>query len=362
MISVAKRDSMYGWADLRNWFSNLKAPVILGLFVICSGCGESVRTSPVLHGPTMGTTYTIKLSGLPSGLVLTQVRAEVEAQLEQINDWMSTYRVDSEISRFNRAQKGEWIDVSEPTTQVVKMALALHRLTEGAFDPTVTPWVELWNFGPDPRRRRTPTQAEIDAAGQWVGAEQIAVRADPPALRKRAVGLKLDLSGIAKGFAVDCLAEILDRHGVKGYMIEIGGEIRTRGLNAKQRPWSIGIEAPQDDHRMIALVLRLRDSCLATSGDYRNFFVEDGKRYSHLIDPRTGRPVEHQLASVTVLDRSCARADALATAMMIMGADLASEFAESQNLAAMFLVRTDDGFVQRMTSRFEKETETKVDR
>lgn len=359
MISVVKRDSTVAQVDFKNGVSNLKAPVIFWLLLFCSGCSDSLRPSPVLHGPTMGTTYTIKLSEIPSGLVLDQLRAEVESQLEQINDWMSTYRADSEISRFNRAPENQWVDVSEPTAQVVQMALTLHGLTKGAFDPTVSPWVDLWNFGPDPRERRTPTQAEIDAAGQWVGADQIAVRPDPPALRKLTMGLKIDLSGIAKGFAVDCLAEILDQHGVTGYMIEIGGEARTRGLNGKQRPWSIGIEAPQDDQRVIALVLSLQNNCLATSGDYRNFFVEDGKRYSHLIDPRTGRPIEHQLASVTVLENSCARADALATAMMIMGADMAIEFAESQNLAAVFLERTDNGFVQRTTSRFNQEVETK---
>ena len=314
-----------------------------------------------MTGATMGTTYHIKLSALPAGAELTQLQQGVDALLEEVNQQMSTYRPDSEVSRFNRAPADEWFDVSPATAEVVTEALEVSRETDGALDITVEPLVELWNFGPagvsdapGETEFHVPDQETINSALERVGWQKLSVQLDPPALRKSVEGLEIDLSSVAKGYGVDRVAEFLEDHGVSDYMVEIGGEVRAAGQRPDGRPWRIGIERPETDRRQAQWVVPLANAGLATSGDYRNYFVYDGHHYSHILNPSTGRPVGHSAASVSVLSDSCMQADAWATAMLVLGPERGYDSAEKYGLAVLFISRTDDGFDTRASSDWQE--------
>ncbi len=302
-----------------------------------------------LGGSTMGTRYTVKTGALPASLERKTLHAELEEILARINVRMSTYDPDSELSRFNAAPTTEWVPMSAETVRVVEEALDVSRMTGGAFDVTVGPLVDLWGFGPAPRAEEPPSEGEIAAARERVGFERLHARASEPALRKDHPQLRVDLSAIAKGYAVDQLAEHLESRGVSDYMVEIGGEVRAQGSHPRGRSWRIGIERPVSHERSLQRVLEIRNRGLATSGDYRNFIERDGKRLSHTIDPRTGRPVSHELASATVMARSSMRADALATGLVVLGPEAARNLAERERIAALLIIRSGDGFREEST-------------
>jgi len=324
--------------------------------LFATGCGITKGpTAPVeISGSTMGTRYNIKLAGLPEEISAEKLKSRIDAELEKINDQMSTYRPASEISRFNRYDGKEWVPVSPETARVVTVAQRISDETQGAFDITVGPLVNLWSFGAEPIDQAVPGNEQIKEVREKVGRYTVDVRDDPPALRKDRSDVEIDLSAIAKGFAVDHIAELLDNLGVAGYLVEIGGEIRTRGTKTDGNAWVVGIEAPKEFTRGIQEVIALGDRALATSGDYRNFFEQDGKRYSHTIDPATGRPVEHNLASVSVVTEDCMHADAWATALMVLGPEIGFHFATERNLAVLFFVRGEEGFIRRPTPAFEQ--------
>ena len=265
---------------------------------------------------------------------------------------MSTYREDSELSRFNASRSTDWFAVSDETAIVVELALEWGRRSSGAFDVTVGPLVDLWSFGPSPRAPLVPSAEDLAAARARVSLASLSVRREPPALRKELPDLSVDLSAIAKGYAVDAIAEYLSGEGVPQYLVEIGGEIRTRGARPGGGSWSVAIEKPQEETRAPWRILALGDRAIATSGDYRNYFEQDGRRYSHTIDPRTGEPVNHELAAVSVIRERCAEADALATALMVLGPDEGFAWAIDEDIAASFLVRRDAGFEVLETPRF----------
>ena len=322
-------------------------------------------------GPTMGTRYSVKLIA-PAEIGISQddLAMEVDRLLREVNDQMSTYLADSEISRFNRAAAGEWFAVSPATAQVVAEALEIGRKSHGAYDITVGPLVRLWQFGAPaggkqddsdlPTPKMIPPEPEtIQAVLEDIGQKHLQVRTDPPALRKEVAGLEIDLSSIAKGYAVDRVAELFEGHGAVDYMVEIGGEVRVGGIRPDGKSWQIGIERPTADRREVERIVPLRNQAMATSGDYRNFFEYEGRRYSHLIDPRTGRPVEHNLGSVTVLADRCAEADALATTLLVLGPKEGLTWATEHDVAALLITRRTgaDGsveLVEQPTPRYEK--------
>lgn len=276
------------------------------------------------------------------------VEAAVVHELQQVDAQLSTWRPDSEVARFNASAAGEWFPVSAPVAAVAVEALALSRRSGSAFDLTVAPLVQLWGFGPQaPVGESVPGAEAIAAAMQRVGWQQLEARLDPPALRKRVDGLSLDFSAIGKGHGVDRVAVRLDGLGCHSYLVDIGGEVRTRGRNSTGRPWRIGVEQP--DGSLPQWVLRLSGQSAATSGDYRNFRLLDGRRLSHTIDPRVGAPVSHALASVTVVAASAAEADGLATAIQVLGPVGGWHFARREGLAALLLVRSESGFERRYT-------------
>jgi FAD:protein FMN transferase len=325
---------------------------------LLAGCAESARsrTAPpvVLAGPTMGTQYQIRLGEMPTALSREDLQAEIDRRLELVNDQMSTYRPDSELSRFNSHQGTDWFDVSPATARVVARALEISRLSDGAFDATVGPLINLWSFGHQTPAYEVPSDDALAEAQARIGYERIEARDDPPALRKSRGDVDVNLSGIAKGYGVDVIAEYLDEQGISSYMVEIGGEIRTRGVKADGSPWKIGIETPTADRRDLYKALPLGDRALATSGDYRNFFEQDGRCYSHTIDPRTGRPVDHTLASVSVIAENCMDADALATALMVLGPDAGYNWAVEHDFAVLMIARDGKGFVEKTTPKFDE--------
>ncbi|MFQ5658289.1 MAG: FAD:protein FMN transferase [Candidatus Methylomirabilales bacterium] len=316
-----------------------------------SSCIQKARNGTLVTftGPTMGTEYTVKISNLPTGVGREGLQADIERILKRVNDRMSTYLKSSELSRFNRQRTTDWVAVSAETVLVIDEALRVSRLTDGAFDITVGPVVNLWGFGPAPREEAIPSDDAIQKALQRVGYAHIDTRKSPPAIKKHRADVEIDLSAIAKGYAVDQVAEHLGSVGISNYLVEIGGEIRGKGQKTQATPWKVGIEKPMPNGRAVQRVASLEDQAMATSGDYRNFFERNGERFSHTINPRTGRPITHTLASVTVIDPSSMHADAMATALMVLGPEAGYEVAERENLAALFIIRDSDGFREKST-------------
>ncbi len=309
----------------------------------------------------MGTTFTVKIVALPPDVDASRLQREIVQTLRDVDARMSTYRRDSEVSRLNRFQRDDWFPVSRETALVIDEAVRIAQLTGGAFDVTAGPLVDLWSFGPgggdhesQAEHRNVPAAEAVNLALGRVGCNNLEVRLSPPAVRKQRADLHLDLSAIAKGFAVDRVAEHLQSCGVTRYMVEVGGELTVKGRNTDGGPWQIAVETPADFSRTVQRVIPLEDAAMATSGDYRNYFEKDGIRYSHIIDPRSGRPVSHRLASATVVDASCMRADALATALMVLGPDEGREFASREGFSVLLLIRSDTGFVEEATAAFEK--------
>ncbi|MEZ8101575.1 FAD:protein FMN transferase [Vibrio bivalvicida] len=315
--------------------------VAFASLLVLAGC-EKPAEQVHLSGPTMGTTYNIKYisaEGLPSPELLQQ---EVDRLLEEVNDQMSTYRKDSELSRFNQLQSSESFAVSPQTVTVVKEAIRLNGLTHGALDVTVGPLVNLWGFGPEARPEVVPTDEELAARKAMTGIEHLSVEGNT--LKKDIPNLYVDLSTIAKGWGVDVVADYIQSQGVENFMVEVGGEMRLKGLNREGVKWRIAIEKPSTDERAIQEIIEPGDMAVATSGDYRIYFERDGVRYSHIINSQTGKPIRHKVVSVTVLDKSSMTADGLATGLMVLGEELGMQVANDNNIPAFMIVKTQDGF------------------
>ncbi|NIR29770.1 MAG: FAD:protein FMN transferase [Gammaproteobacteria bacterium] len=300
----------------------------------------------------MGTGYSVKIAG--AARRTEGLGREIEALLDRIDGRMSTYDERSELSAFNHSASTDWIRISAETRTVIDEALRISELTDGAFDMTVGPVVNLWGFGPDGRPRTVPSRTLIAAALERVDYRQVRTRASPPAVRKERPGVYIDLSGIAKGYAVDEIARHLERSGITDYLVDVGGELRARGRNAQGLRWRVAVETPDPDERSVYRILALDGTGVATSGDYRNYFERQGRRYSHTIDPRTGAPIEHALASVTVVHASAMRADGMATALMVLGPEAGYRLAEREKLAALFIVREKGAFVEKHTRELER--------
>jgi thiamine biosynthesis lipoprotein len=262
---------------------------------------------------------------------LTAVKTEVYRSLQRVNELMSTYIPDSDISKFNSANSTDWQSVASETLDVVEKAIEISKLTDGAFDPTVGPAVNAWNFGPGKKPDPTvPDEATLANLKDSIGYQKIELRSNPPAIRKLNSKVKLDLSAIAKGYAVDRVGSSLKALGFNNFMVEVGGEVVTSGERSSGGPWNVAIEKPvSKDGRPkpgdMTGVLQLSGKAVATSGDYKNFVDIDGERYSHTIDPKTCRPVEHNVTLTSVVADDCMTADALATAVMVMGVEKGSE-------------------------------------
>ena len=322
--------------------------VFFSVFLLL-GCNNNNTTTEVIRfqGKTMGTRYhvTIVVSKDQTLPPKNKIKKQIDNLLATLNQQMSTYQKNSEISQFNRYQKMDWFPVSNDLAFVVNAAQQVSKATQGAFDITVAPLVERWGFGAK-EQFEIPNQAEIKALLKNTGYLMLDVRQHPSALKKTNTNIQIDLSAIAKGFAVDKLVQALEKIGVSNLLVEIGGEIRNKGLNQNGKPWRIGIEQPgitTTDKNNDPVSLLSTNVAIATSGNYRNYFIKKGMRYSHTINPVTGRPVTHRLASVTVLHNSTMLADAYATALMVMGLKKGKDFARKQQLRVNLIVEKEQG-------------------
>jgi thiamine biosynthesis lipoprotein len=303
-----------------------------------------------LTGETMGSTFNVKLD--PAGHPAERLQEAVHAALQSVDARMSMYRPESELSGFNGAGAGVPVPLSAELFAVLATAQDISRWSGGAFDVTVAPAVETWGFGVN-KQRRVPAAEQVALQRGKVDWRELDLDPGQRTARKGRQGLQADLGGIAKGYGVDAVAKSLDGLGVAHYMIEVGGEVRTKGLNAASQPWQIGIEEPDATPQRARHIVPLSGRAMATSGDYRIFFEEGGRRYSHEIDPTTAAPIVHRLCSVTVVADDCTRADGLATALIVLGPDRGFELAERSGVAAHFIERAAPGrYSDRMTSAF----------
>lgn len=333
-------------------------PVILVALFLTSGCTPTEQVIRI-SGPTMGTSYHISWVGIPDSAEQERIKKLVDERLADINRLMSTYDPESELSVINREGTGDgWYDVSIDLYRVLLMSTIVNRASDQAFDITVGPLVNLWGFGPDVKTNAAPEDSSIQTTLQQTGADVLKLRPrDETYQIKLEQPRYLDLSGIAKGYAVDELARLLQKEGNGRYLVEVGGEIAAAGLKPDGTHWRIAIEAPLDGNRSAQKIIELNGLGVATSGDYRNYFEEDGLRYSHTIDGRTGYPVRHKLASVSVMNESVAMADAWATALMVVGDKEGVALAEKLDLAAFFIIREGDQFREVATSHFNRLTQ-----
>ncbi len=306
------------------------------------GPSEPLRFSGTTMGPII---YNVVIAHPPAGLDQETASQAIGDALSSIDRLMSTYKPDSDVSRFNRSESTDWFDVDPETARVVARAMEISELSEGAFDITVAPVVNRWKFGPDKSTAEftLPDPSEIDELKKRVGYRWLEVRTNPPAIKKTHASVTIDLSAIAKGYAVDCVANALAGLQCTDYMVEVGGEILAKGNRQDGGPWRIGVERPDElSMQQVAEIIELKDCALATSGDYRQYRSIQGKRYSHTIDPRTCVPVENRIASVTILASDCMTADGVATAVLVLGAEQGMQLCERMGLEVLIKVRNEE--------------------
>ena len=333
--------------------ARLTRVAVLTAFMFGCSSGDRSDTSIEFTGTTMGTSYSVTLADDLSAKDTDRLQENIAFELSRLENVMSTYIEESELSTFNRNGASSWIAVSAELCAAIDEALRISHFTGGAFDITVGPLVNLWGFGPGSAGKKPPQDEKVAAALQSTGFRKLETDCQKPAIRKSDPSLYIDLSAYAKGLAVDEVSKLLFDSDLGNHLVEIGGEIRVRGSNRSGHSWRIAIEKPHDTQRTVQRVIGLSDQALATSGNYRNFYVVDGERFSHTIDPRSGRPVDHSLAAVTVVGERAAWADAIATALLVMGPVAGPAFAEKHEIAALFSVGAQNLIREHRTTMFE---------
>lgn len=318
--------------------------------LVLTGCGKD---DPVerISGPTMGSTYTIQYVPPAQGPDVDQVRREVDGILATLDEHFSTYRSDSLIARFNQLPAGSCQAMPEDVLKLVRLGEVLWRDSGGAFDLSVEPLLNLWGFGPQAREEKVPDPQRLAEVRQRVGQGHL--RIDGEQLCKD-IALELDFNSIVAGYAVDRIVERLRVMGIDNTLVEVTGELKAIGRKPDGSSWRVALEWPREDRQIAEQILSVDGLGVSTSGDYRNYFEENGQRFSHTFDARTGRPVAHALAAVTVFDASALVADGYSTLLLILGPERGWEFAVAQDLAAVLVMRADKGFVARVTPAFER--------
>ena len=303
-----------------------------------------------LHGPTMGTRWSVSIDA-DNTMDLAALHQDLAAAVEQVDEQMSPWKPDSDLMRLNRAPVDAWVDLPTEILEVLDCALDVRRLSAGAFDPCVGALVDAWGFGavrdaPDAQAIRAARQSTPLAAHGYLELDKPSGRA-----RKRAP-LQLDLCGIAKGYAVDRMAHVLQQHGVQHALAALDGELRAKGGQANGVPWAVALEGPEAGRRAVHGVIELEDLAVATSGDYRRYLEVGGARLAHTMDSRRCAPVNNAVASVTVLARSCMHADAWATALLVAGPDEGMAMAQRMGMDVLFLLRRAEGLMEIGLGRF----------
>ena len=332
-------------------------PLCVLLPVLFSGCDRPDAVE-LIRGNTMGTTYQVSYVSKESASVnRPDLVKAIDGLLAEINQSLSTYIENSTISKINAsADLQQWQPIDQHFDAVLQRSREIYRDTNRAFNPAVGPLVNAWGFGPD-QPDTLPDATTVDALLKVVDFDSFEYRPSPPALRKHVASARLDFNAIAKGYGVDAVGVLLEQRGVTSYVVEIGGEVRARGHHPERPSWRVGVEKPTDDvlaDKQIKVVIELKDAALATSGTYRNYDISDGKKISHIIDPKTGYPAQNSLLSVSVIAPDAMTADAYATALIVMGLDEGLRFIDARKGLAAYFVATDDSgkLVERRSSAF----------
>ena len=326
-----------------------KPVIAAALAAALTGCLLSERLES-FSGPTMGSTYTVKYvrtNAVPAPEVL---QADVEAFLAELDQQVSTYRDDSLIEQFNQAPAGACQAMPPAVLDLVDYGLSLSQASDGAFDMTVEPLLNLWGFGPKGEKMRVPSEQEIAQAQALMGSQHLRVEGSQLC---KAIALELDFNAIAAGYAVDQIGLLLKSRGIENYMVEATGELKAQGRKPDGSAWRIAIEAPQEGQTVVQRIINLDGYGVSTSGDYRNYFEQEGQRYSHTLNPKVGAPINHKLAAVTVVAPSALEADGLSTLLLVLGPDEGRQYAVEHQLAALFVVREGEGFASYTTPAFD---------
>lgn len=336
--------------------------VLSFILAACSSGNDLERQH--LTGPTMGTQYHVT-AFVKKDMDINSLHAGIIERLAEVNAVASTYQKDSELSLLNKQASEQTqypmsVAISAELQTLLVASEQVYQESQGAFDISVGPLVNRWGFGPDDKAG-VPSEQEISELKSSIGQDALVIEEGKLTLNAKRT---LDLSAIAKGWGVDVVGEYLEQQGVNSYLIDIGGEVRAKGLKEDNEKWRVAIERPTakvGDAKKVQLVLGLKNQSLATSGDYRNYFEDKGRRYSHTINPQTGYPVTHGLASVSVIYENCMLADAYATAISVLGPEKGLEFAKNNELAVYLIVRVGDKFEERYSPLFKAQFMAKKD-
>ncbi|QHM71746.1 FAD:protein FMN transferase ApbE [Mixta intestinalis] len=333
------------------------ALAVIGLLaLLVTGCDrqqDNTDSGVVLQGKTMGTQWRVSLAGVPADRVAA-LREKIQRRLDADDHELSTWKKESVLSRFNQDRSGMPQPISSNMADIITVALRIGRLTDGAMDITIGPLVNLWGFGPDKQPPHTPSEADIAAAKALTGLQHLQVieRGEGAFLQKDLPGLYVDLSTVGEGFATDHLARLMEEEGIANYLVSVGGAVLSRGHNAAGKAWRVAIQKPTDRENAAQALVDLQGHGISTSGSYRNYYELDGRRISHVIDPLSGRPIEHRLVSATVIATTALEADGWDTGLMVLGTDKAKALALRENLAVYLITKDKEGFSSWMSPQF----------
>jgi len=330
---------LYKPGQTNNFVSNIKYLLIIFILSAIFFAGCNMKKEFLISGNTMGTTYHIKVIAWPFKNI-TSLKKRIDLKLDSINKSMSTYRKDSEISKFNKQQDiNKKFYITDDFMQVMLVAEKLYQMTQGAWDGTLQPLVNLWGFGSKQRDNKIPEKSEIKKVLSHIGFENIQITGNNYLMKKKPC-ISLDLASIAKGFAVDQIAKLIENDNIYDYVVEIGGETYASGVKKKGNYWKVGINMPNKAalFDQVYKIIKLHNKALATSGDYRIFFEKNGQRFCHILDYKTGYPVSNGVISASVIADTCTFADGLATALMVLGHHKGIELVNRLNNVECFII------------------------
>ena len=340
-----------------NLFKN-KSPINYAILIICFllnfSCSQEKNYNAQIKGNTMGTYYSIEVIDVPIELEIKNIEIEIKNTLKKANKILSNWDKDSEISIINKTNKTTAIKISDELNEVFKTAKEINAKSNGFFDLTLDPIIELWGFGYKNKQMQIiPKDNQIKNILSLIGQKSfLEMNFDNNELIKKNKDIKINLSSIGKGYGIDLIGKKLDQLGINNYIINIGGDILTKGYNSKKENWVIGIENPNLKEKLIKEIVNLTNKGLATSGDYKNFFTNDGKRYSHIINPKTGKPIMHSTKSVTVIHENSMKADGWATAFLALGSLEGLKIADKEKIAVLFIDEIDNKFIKFKSREF----------
>ena len=340
-----------------NLFTKIKKKfVFIFLILLLASCSKSENYNAELKGNTMGTYYMINIVEIPKSLKLENIRLEIEKTLKLINLTLSNWDHNSEITKLNNYKKIGKIKISNDLKEVLKQANVINYDSYGYFDITADPIIELWGFGYKNKKTRTiPSQKEINDALLLVNQKELfEINSSNNDFYKKNKELKLNLSSIAKGYGIDQIGKKLETLGLRNYLINIGGDLLAKGKNKNKKKWIIGIENPNLKEKLVKEIIKVSDKGIASSGDYKNFFIKNGKKFSHIINPNTGKPIAHKTKSVTVVSNNTTNADGWATALLAMGSEKGFKLAEEKSMSVLFIDEVNEKLIKIKTTEFKK--------